>query len=51
LRHRPTIPHECAARHRTIMIAGYTDFVDASALTTSDVPVVAMARRQHGCIA
>jgi hypothetical protein len=32
-----------------IMIAGYT--VDASALTTADVPVVAMARGQHRCVA
>jgi len=26
------------------MIAGYTDMVDASTLTTADVPVAAMAR-------
>jgi hypothetical protein len=51
LRHRPTIARECAARHRTIMIAGYMDMVDVSALTTADVPVVAMARRQHRCVA
>jgi hypothetical protein len=31
-------------RHQTIMIAGYMDIVDASALTTADVPVVAMAQ-------
>jgi hypothetical protein len=45
-----------AARHRTIMIAGYMDMVDmdmvdASALTTADVPVVAMTRGQHRCAA
>jgi hypothetical protein len=33
-----------ASRHRTIMIACHRDVVDASALTTADVPVVAMAQ-------
>jgi hypothetical protein len=33
-----------ASRHQTIMITGYMDVVDASALTTADVPVVAMAQ-------
>jgi hypothetical protein len=38
------------------MIAGYMDMVDmdmvdASALTTADVPVVAMARGQNRCVA
>ena len=38
-------PHQARApRHQTIMIAGYMDIVDASALTTADVPVVAMAQ-------
>jgi hypothetical protein len=51
LRHRLAIRHECAARHRTIMIGGYADIVDASALMTADVPVLAMARRQRRCVA
>src|SRR4029077_5300743 len=50
-RRRPTMRSGRAARHRTIMIAGYTDTVDASALTTADVPVVAMTRGQHRCAA
>jgi hypothetical protein len=45
LRARSTIrTSQRASRHRTIMIADYMDVVDASALTTADVPVVAMAQ-------